>query len=714
MSDARFDDALARLDDALAHVPVAVIYGLAGTGKSALARAFAARWPDRVAWASSTSLDALIREVCRALGSAPCDDVAALADLLDRERALLIVEDLHAFAPAERQRLLAEASRELRRGRLLATSCALVPITVDDVDRLHLRLEPRDPETLRALAPSLEGAARAIAIALALSRLPLPHAVLAALIADAASALDALTTRLIVDRRADRTCAMHDLVRDAVLRDVPVDEQRAIRERLSDALQREPDDFVLEALPDEALPARLRVRHARRLMHRLEVRSAYELLAADCPDAGRLVLGNAAIWLGAWTHAEAIFDALMADPEARARAALGRAWVAVNRGTWTSEWIEPLQQLGVSAPYIESLRLCDALLRDAVLEHVDATWTVVEEIAPTLHEPWARRILPVLLGLVLTRAGELAQAQRLLATEPTLEFSNARAVLATERGDRIAQLAPLRDAIRKFDDGGFFAGRAWTRTVLARVLYQLGRRREATAVLDEVRALCAAHGTIAYQAGIAAAEREDPLHAAWLGAASAGSPSAKVRDALRAVEPDLESIEIPDGPDFALDRACLVLARALRARRLGQHRVAAQHLRRAVDEARAGEVDDDLVPALYDALASPADEEASPADAELIIDRIHHEIASAGRTRSLAARPVLRALLYAFADHPRHQLSNDELADVLWQTAYDPERHASTLKSNLRRLRDVVRELGIDIVREDSAYRLAAHVRMIH
>jgi replication-associated recombination protein RarA len=41
---------LARLTESLEHVPVAVIYGMAGLGKSTLARAFAERWSGAVIW----------------------------------------------------------------------------------------------------------------------------------------------------------------------------------------------------------------------------------------------------------------------------------------------------------------------------------------------------------------------------------------------------------------------------------------------------------------------------------------------------------------------------------------------------------------------------------------------------------------------------------------------------------------------------------------
>ncbi len=823
---------LARLSDSLAHVPVAVIYGIGGLGKSTLARAFAERWDGTAVWVAAgarPAIAAITAEVFRQLGVARYDldagdaeRVAALAEVLDRHRALLVIDDLHALTPDARQLLLAEAARQLRHARLIATSRELVAMTVGDVDRLHLRLEPLDRAATEDLcaelaamfgtghAPervweashgnpflirqahvgaadaynplddavaSLAGPPRQLAVALAIAHAPLPHAVLAAVAPNADAGLQVLVTRLIADRSAEQTYAMHALVREAVLRAVPDPERAEVRDRLIAALQAAlpgdaliattaelahhlraaarfaelaalldtwggklsrtgADGFVLQELqelPAAVMTERLRVLRARTLCHWLQIRRAYELLSADRVGSvpGQLVLGNIAIWAGAWPHAEAVFGPLAADAslpvDTRLRAAFGLAWLAVNRGTWNAEAADRLRGLGVPAFYLEALRLGDALLRGAELERLDDAQAIVEEFLPRLREPWVRLMLPLLLSLLLSRAGELDQAAQVITWSESmltlqrdrLEIRNARVVVAVERGERVTHLGALRDFVRLFDRGGFFTGRAWSRTVLARVLYQLGRRREAAMVVDELRALGAAVGTTVYLPAIAAIEREDPLHPAWL-APRRPPPHAKrgeairhqVQDVLRlaaagswqAVE--LPPLEVPDGPYFALDRACLALAGAVHARRRGQTRLAAQELRRAMTEAGAGEVDAELVPALSEAL----DRSAAPPPAapdELVIDRAHHELSSAGRRVSLAARPVLRQLLYAFADRPDRRMSDDDIAELLWQTAYDPERHASTLKSNVRRLRDVMRELGAEILREDHAYRLA-------
>lgn len=819
---------LARLSELLDRTPVAVISGMGGVGKSTLALAYAQRWPGPACWVSvspGASIAAVIGEVFRQLGVAHYDldagdaeRLAEAAELLDRHRALVVLDDLHALPPDLRALVVAEAARGLGRGRLIATSRELVAgaregqLGLEPLDRTAAaelcaglvalfgpgleferawsvsRGNPfllrqahigavREHNPLDEACASLTGVERVVAVALALSNAPVAHGVLAALAATPEAgdrAVHELARRLIAEASAERVYAMHALMREAVLRTVDPDEQRAVRARLIDALRAAPaasgrevaelarllraaDRFAelaallgdagvmlvrdgadalvvreLEALPAAVMTPRLRLLHARTLCHRLHIRRAYELLAAisEGPDAGvasELLLGNVATWAGELAHAEAVLGALAApphDPSTRARAALGLAWVRINRGSWIDRGPQP----GVPVLYGESLRLCDALLREQIADGSDAAHVILERIGPAPREPWARLLLPILVAPMLARAGELAEAERVAAWSESafgeqrdrVEIRIARAIIAIETGQRIANLPVLRGSIRLFDRGSFFAGSAWTRTALARTLYQLGRRREAQAVVAELRAMCAERGTTAYAPGIEVAERQDPLHVRWLDPPSARPPASKpgavvrdeVRAALRAVAVDrgaraeLPSIAIPDAPDFALDRVCVAVARAVGARRHGQRRVAAQQLHRASAEASAGGVDAELVAMLYDALERPHDA-GGGAITELVIDRERHEVRCGGRRLSLVARPALRTLLYAFADQPTGHLSHDDIAEALWQTLYDPARHANTLKSAVRRLRVVLGDLGVEILPEPGGYRLA-------
>lgn len=769
------DAELAQLGALLDRESAAAICGMAGVGKSRLALAYAEQWAGPTCWVAVAALPddarAVVGEVCRQLGVAHYDE--ELAAVIDRERALVVLDDVHL------QPSLLEGLRGLRRGRVIATSRARV-------EGAHVVLEPLareaaaelcaglatlygpgllfeeawsasrgnplllrqahiggvgDRNPLDEVCRQLAGGARALALALALSAAPVAHEVVDA------RAADELCRRLIAER-VDAGYAMHDLIREALLRGASADELEGVRARLIDALRGPAayaaermrllrgraseiaailsevgselmragaDDTVLrelEALPPEVMTLRLRLLHARTLCHGLQFRRAYErLVAIDAPTTeSALLLGNVATWAGELSHAEAVLGTLAMhdDPATRGRAALGLAWVRINRGTWSAA--DRLE--GAPALYAASLRLCDALLREDCGEGLRAARVLLD--GPRPEEPWARLLFPIMLAPMLARAGELEEAERAVAwlevgqVRERAEIRIARAIIAIERGERLAAIPILRATIRLFERGSFFAGAAWVRTTLARVLYQLGRRREAAALLDELRARCAAHDTRAYDIAIAMAEQQDPLHPAWLDAddeppaAKRGDAiRAQIRRALRAVASELElpDVEIPESADFALDRACALVGRAARARRHGQRRVAAQHLQQAEAEAAAGEIDAELVAQLYAAL------DRSTAAVELAIDRERHEVSRGERRLSLATRPALRALLYAFDD--REVLSHDELAEALWQTPYDPERHASTLKSHVRRLRVLLGELDLEILPEPGGYRLA-------
>lgn len=758
------------------------ICGMAGVGKSRLALAYAEQWAGPTCWVAVAALPddagAVVGEVCRQLGVAHYDE--DLAAVIDRERALVVLDDVHVLPG------VLDEVRGLRRGKVIATSRERVALA-------HVVLEPLDREAAAALCAGLAtlygpglvfeeawglsrgnplllrqahiggvgdrnplddacrqlaGDARGAALALALSAAPVAHDVLRRFGDDA---VDELGRRLIAER-GESGYAMHDLIREALLRGAPADELDAVRARLIDALRgpaahaaermrllrgrsREiaailseagselvragADDTVLrelEALPPEVMTLRLRLLHARTLCHGLQFRRAYERLVAISEPTveSALLLGNVATWAGELRHAEEVLGALVAhdDPTARARAALGLAWVRVNRGTWSADDAAEAALDGAPAVYAASLRLCDALLREQHGDGLRAARVLLD--GPRPEEPWARLLFPIMLAPMLARAGELDEAARAVAwlevgqVRERAEIRIARAIIAIERGARLEALPILRATIRLFERGSFFAGAAWVRTALARALYQLGRRREAAAVLDELRARCAAHDTRAYDISIAMAERQDPLHPAWLAEAVAPPPAKRgdairdrVRRALRAVARELElpEVEIPADADFALDRACMLVGRAARARRHGQRRVAAQHLQQAEAEAAGGEIDAELVPLLYASL------DRATAEVELAIDRERHEVSRGARRLSLATRPALRALLYAFDE--RAARSHDELAEALWQTPYDPARHASTLKSHVRRLRVLLGELDLEILPEPGGYRLA-------
>src|SRR5437899_3158383 len=107
---------LDRLEGALARVPIALVYGVAGVGKSALAYVLAARFGGPVAYRRATGaepMSALVDDLRRQLARGPVpeaeNDEQRLADLcerLDDAGALVVLDDLHRIAPEARQELV--------------------------------------------------------------------------------------------------------------------------------------------------------------------------------------------------------------------------------------------------------------------------------------------------------------------------------------------------------------------------------------------------------------------------------------------------------------------------------------------------------------------------------------------------------------------------------------------------------------------------------
>src|SRR5882724_4066120 len=126
------DEPLRRIEQALVRVPVAVICGVAGIGKSTLAFSLAERWANTVVYqriSDGEPLAQLIDDVRRTLARGPVpelgDDAERMADLaerLDDAHALLVIDDLHRLDPGHRRRLVHGIGHLLRRGRLIVTT----------------------------------------------------------------------------------------------------------------------------------------------------------------------------------------------------------------------------------------------------------------------------------------------------------------------------------------------------------------------------------------------------------------------------------------------------------------------------------------------------------------------------------------------------------------------------------------------------------------
>ncbi|MDB4967805.1 MAG: hypothetical protein JWN44_3494 [Myxococcales bacterium] len=154
-----------RLLAQLGRVPVACVSGVAGVGKTALAYAVAADWPAPAVYRRAQAgepLASLLDDARRALAGGAVrerdsDDerLDELAHALDADGALLIVDDLHLVADADRDALLSALGAQLRRGRLLVTSRERL-VSRRGADRVELRLEGLDEANARALWASLD------------------------------------------------------------------------------------------------------------------------------------------------------------------------------------------------------------------------------------------------------------------------------------------------------------------------------------------------------------------------------------------------------------------------------------------------------------------------------------------------------------------------------------------------------------------------------
>ncbi len=290
---------LAQVERGLAQVPVAVICGLAGVGKSSLAYAVASAWtgPTAHVAARGPSVGAVLDELRRALGAAPDllgDDAraAALAAALDERGALAVIDDLHLLGADDQARLLAAVGARLERGRLVATSRER-PASAQGYDRVEIHLGGLPERDARALWAALDelrgpagGFARAFAasggnpfhlrrnhagdpsgpdpLVAAIAALPADAARLLAVIALAGAPLGAdelaaiagreprplltvLRRALLVDLDGDGAPLLHELVRAAARAALPAGAEPELHGRLAAALAARRDPAAIVA-----------------------------------------------------------------------------------------------------------------------------------------------------------------------------------------------------------------------------------------------------------------------------------------------------------------------------------------------------------------------------------------------------------------------------------------------------------------------------------
>jgi tetratricopeptide (TPR) repeat protein len=284
---------LDELASALVRAPVALLFGVAGVGKSALAFAFAARWAGPVVYRRMLEDDTpehvaldLLREVGAAAPAGKMrveSDLSALGERLDELGALLVLDDLHHFPATERASFLQLCAESLVRARVIATSRERIGSPAEGPERLELRVEGLDEPSAQQVWSALDrlygpsegfqpawrrahgnpfllrrwhaGAAfaddpvatairdlgsdeRRLAAALAVSGVRLPVGVLAHLVPGerGTRAIRALTTRLVIEIDGNAECALHDLFRAALLDELGPDEATSVHADLAGAL----------------------------------------------------------------------------------------------------------------------------------------------------------------------------------------------------------------------------------------------------------------------------------------------------------------------------------------------------------------------------------------------------------------------------------------------------------------------------------------------
>ena len=300
-----------RVEEMLARVEVAIIYGVGGVGKSALAYAVAARWKGKIVHhgvAPDQPVAAQVDDIRRQLAGGPVpeitrerDRIMHLAAKLDEQGALLLLDDIHRLETSSQSLLVDTLSRMLQRGRLIATSRELVSVPGAHADRFEMRLEGLDLASARALWFSLDElygpssgfenawarsrgnpfllrrvhaggldedpivssvaalteAERLVAGILAVADMRLPTSLILSLLPDARAltALRQLVTRMIVTLDEPGTCALHDLFRGAVSAALTTEERRTLHQQLADRL--------IEATLDPVVRVREVTRHLR-------------------------------------------------------------------------------------------------------------------------------------------------------------------------------------------------------------------------------------------------------------------------------------------------------------------------------------------------------------------------------------------------------------------------------------------------------------------
>lgn len=282
---------LARIKEAHRRLGVAVLFGVPGVGKSALATAYAADFGEAAVHVrcDGTPLAGLLDDVRRQLARGLVPELGSLeertldiASRLDDERALLLLEDVHEGVTGEVERVVDLLAGQLRRGRVIVTSRQRIARRPGGADRLEIQLGELDAEeagvlwstldelygpsgessiaikkvggnpfllrrahagglddedpirgTLAALSPEERSLARLLA---RLGRRTPATAAEVWFGSEGRALVKSLVSRLILDVDGALAVGLHGLFRETILADLSAEEARACSHRLADTL----------------------------------------------------------------------------------------------------------------------------------------------------------------------------------------------------------------------------------------------------------------------------------------------------------------------------------------------------------------------------------------------------------------------------------------------------------------------------------------------
>ena len=749
---------LARLATGLERYGVAVVYGLPGMGKTALVRAFASRFPDE---------RLLVLDDARRLELPKGRRVLATSrDLLDDDRDRF---ELRLGGLSENE------AQALWRGLDELTGPAPGFAEAWERSRGHPALlraahagRADDDGPLAQLAAQLSPAARTVAHMLALAGTPLPlHA-----FADRA-ALQSLVRQLVVEIDAGGACTIAEAMRGSITMDLAA--RDAAYAALADLLPRagldaavcarelghclralgrwdELQRFLLEhsvalirtgaadrlvreieQIPRAERQPEIEITHARALMLAPDLRRAREKLARLGPDPEvQISLAETAVLTASLAEAEQAARVVLEHPRAR-HSQRTRAHVVIGsvlgyRGDLAAAqaWFARAEaeapdrvergKLALSLAFL----LWQAQKDEAALEPMRRGQALLSSTAPGIY----RDVMgPGIAAAVLARLGRFDEAQQhIAATEavwrgstsprPRLVWRALRVQLAYERGARTRALEEIKAVADAFERAGDVLNHWWMNVLEGRLLFALGRRHAARALLGEAFRRATASGTRLIEDAVEWSYAQDPVERVRAGAI----PILAAAQRGSALEVKAQLAHRAEGPDHIVERVCEELAQAILLRAQGRLDEARACIDRAAAEGAACGVDPDLVPQLVDAVRaarvlSALEREVVRGEPvldrfDVIVDSRTHELRAGRKVIDLRRRPALRRILYLLSARMGGVMSKEELAGALWSGPYDPLVHDNALRVNLRHLRQLIAPANLVIEFADSGYRL--------